>query len=370
METFSKQSTTAIKGDDNVITKTTTTKTKTLSNVFDQHKIKSKSRDTIVSNKKAIKKSPLSNMKTESFHFTPSQLRRLGRGRLLSEIEENESINDASEEFPKLESFLQSVWSGQRLGLLGIAKIASQILEKATLMRKELLQENNFLENENIDSKPSQIPSLYAFLSESTDPSSTSSHVSSEISNDSIRTSILSALISATEKRIAYLESAPSSATGSVIVGGLEQYAIQTFGLWSVDAVRPTICFISRRNKRFILNERELISSTMSWGMKMFIESGGIDFLIAPLEDMPLYEQLQLLRRTTILTGMHGSGLINSVFMHPGTNLLQLLPPKLKDGDRFFSGPASSAKVSYSEIEGEERNSRRHCMYLPILLLL
>ena len=75
---------------------------------------------------------------------------------------------------------------------------------------------------------------------------------------------------------------------------------------------RIKIGLISRRSKRFILNEYELVAA---------VEAMGYICVLLPLEAMTLYEQLKELRSVDVLMGIHGSALDNSVFLHPGKTL-------------------------------------------------
>lgn len=72
---------------------------------------------------------------------------------------------------------------------------------------------------------------------------------------------------------------------------------------------RVKIGIISRRVKRFILNEYELVAA---------VERMGYECVLLPLEKMTLYEQMKELRSLDVLIGIHGSALDNSVFLHPG----------------------------------------------------
>jgi Glycosyltransferase 61 len=69
------------------------------------------------------------------------------------------------------------------------------------------------------------------------------------------------------------------------------------------------IGLISRRSKRFILNEYELVAA---------VEAMGYVCVLLPLESMTLFEQMKELRSVDVLIGIHGSALDNSVFLHPG----------------------------------------------------
>ena len=131
--------------------------------------------------------------------------------------------------------------------------------------------------------------------------------------------------------------------------GSLPLFLIHIAGLWDVQPTRPHVTIISRRNKRLILNEPELVRVITSLPAALDPLDGGrgIEVELASLETMPLYEQLRLFRRTTVLVGIHGSGLINSVFMHRGAALVQLMPYHVNSGATFFSGPAEMSGVKY-----------------------
>jgi hypothetical protein len=125
-------------------------------------------------------------------------------------------------------------------------------------------------------------------------------------------------------------------------------FLIQVLGLWDVVPAVPHVTLLSRRNKRLILNEPELVAAVAD-GLGGAAPPGSVAVELASLETMTLYEQLALFRRTTLLAGIHGSGLINSIFMHPGTALVQLMPFNVQSGASFFAGPASATGVAYFE---------------------
>lgn len=99
--------------------------------------------------------------------------------------------------------------------------------------------------------------------------------------------------------------------------GTMPDFLIAVMGLWDVRPSVPHVALLSRRNKRLILNEPELVAEVLKLGGS----AGGtpVAVEIASLETMTLYEQIYLFRRTSVLAGIHGSGLINSIFMHQGT---------------------------------------------------
>jgi hypothetical protein len=83
---------------------------------------------------------------------------------------------------------------------------------------------------------------------------------------------------------------------------------------------RVRIGLLSRRRKRFILNEHELVETVLSMGY---------DVQVLPMEEMTLYEQIKALRSCTVLVGIHGSGLNNAILLPKDAVLVQLLPYKL-----------------------------------------
>lgn len=112
------------------------------------------------------------------------------------------------------------------------------------------------------------------------------------------------------------------------------------------DNEKPLVTFISRKNKRFIFNEADLIRIALGFGARV---------AVIALESTPLYEQLTILRRTSILVGMHGSGLINSPIMRPGGVVLQLIPYGVRGASGFFQPTATSSGMEYNEIGQSDR---------------
>jgi hypothetical protein len=123
--------------------------------------------------------------------------------------------------------------------------------------------------------------------------------------------------------------------------GGDDNLLVNTLQLASIEPPKTAvkIGIISRRIKRFILNEYELFNQVVDMGYEC---------VLLPLESMTLYEQIRELRSLDVLIGMHGSGLDNSVFLHPGSVLVQLLPYSVEYRCTFESS-AVGAKVKYME---------------------
>lgn len=108
------------------------------------------------------------------------------------------------------------------------------------------------------------------------------------------------------------------------------------------DPRSPVITLVSRRNKRLILNEDEVIAA-----LKAAFPHARV--VLAVLEDLNLYAQLLLFRRTSVLIAVHGSGLINTVHMLPDTAVIQIVPFGLQGAASFFEPPARAAGVRYLE---------------------
>ena len=168
------------------------------------------------------------------------------------------------------------------------------------------------------------------------------------------------------------------------------QFMLYQLGLWDVRArheevrggrlCRPLVLLISRKEKRFIINEAEVVAGLQAlraasvWpsaeprigcsalaGSASELEARAdgpraVDVEVATLEDMPLFEQMAALRRASVLIGVHGSALINAMHMHAGTALVQIVPQGVSTGASFFAPACAAAGVSYLEMTVGERN--------------
>lgn len=81
----------------------------------------------------------------------------------------------------------------------------------------------------------------------------------------------------------------------------------------------------------------------------------GYECELLPLETMTLYEQMRALRSLDVLVGIHGSALDNSVFLHPGSVMLQLLPYKVEHRVTFRQS-AEAAGMRYMEWQLQDRS--------------
>lgn len=131
--------------------------------------------------------------------------------------------------------------------------------------------------------------------------------------------------------------------------GRFTEYLLQSMLLHSEGPSRnapPLVTFISRRNKRFLFNEPDFVRVALALGAEV---------RVVALETTPLYEQMKLLRRTVVLVGMHGSGLINTQVMRSHTSVIQLVPWGVKGAAGFFQGTANGNGVSYHEVRQTDR---------------
>jgi capsular polysaccharide biosynthesis protein len=73
-------------------------------------------------------------------------------------------------------------------------------------------------------------------------------------------------------------------------------------GLHDTELDPIIITFISRRKKRRIINEREVVEALEEkWKPHVSVQW-------VNLEDFTFHEQLHLIRRSSVLIGMHGAG--------------------------------------------------------------
>ena len=118
---------------------------------------------------------------------------------------------------------------------------------------------------------------------------------------------------------------------------------------WEEDATkdeRPLVVLVSRLNKRLIFNEPEIVRVALALGA---------DVRIAALETLSVCAQVRLFARASVLVGMHGSALINTFFMRPGSALLQIVPHRVDGASTFFEGPALAHGVRYYEMAVDDR---------------
>jgi hypothetical protein len=107
------------------------------------------------------------------------------------------------------------------------------------------------------------------------------------------------------------------------------------------------VCLISRRKKRFVLNEFELCEAAAR---------AGYVCRLLPLEDMTIYEQIKELNDCDVLVGIHGSGLDNSVFMRAEQTVLVQLMPYRNNFRASFPASTRISGVMYKEWHNNHEN--------------
>jgi len=129
----------------------------------------------------------------------------------------------------------------------------------------------------------------------------------------------------------------------------LERWVVAAAGAAGVRPVGHHITVIRRTSKRFIFNEPAVVNTLVNAAKQHCASGETVQVTVARLEEMSLAAQMALFRETTLLVGMHGSGLVNGMFLHAGAGVVQLVPTKLEGADQFFEGPAVTAGAAYAE---------------------
>jgi hypothetical protein len=111
-----------------------------------------------------------------------------------------------------------------------------------------------------------------------------------------------------------------------------------------------TVGFVSRMDKRIVLNEPALARS---------LSALSLSSLRIHYEGLPVHLQLAATRASDLLVGIHGSGLLNTLFMRRGntTAEVQIVPPGLWTDERFvtcYKRTASQVQVQYHQLDLRE----------------
>ena len=135
-------------------------------------------------------------------------------------------------------------------------------------------------------------------------------------------------------------QSAAKYLKGLLIGSEVEQSKLLVESLPPLATKKVVVCLISRRRKRFILNEYELCARAARLGYVC---------KLLPFELMTLFEQVKNLHVCDILVGVHGSGLDNSVFMRADQTVLVQIMPFRNEFRASFANSASLSRVFYQE---------------------
>ncbi|KAF4509397.1 hypothetical protein G6O67_003573 [Ophiocordyceps sinensis] len=87
----------------------------------------------------------------------------------------------------------------------------------------------------------------------------------------------------------------------------------------SRDADQVTVTFIHRTNTRKLIDEAEHIGALASAIPHMKLNV--VDFAA-----LPLTGQIDIIRGTDVLVGVHGAGLTHLMFLRPGSTVIEILP--------------------------------------------
>ncbi|KNC48360.1 uncharacterized protein AMSG_04809 [Thecamonas trahens ATCC 50062] len=124
-----------------------------------------------------------------------------------------------------------------------------------------------------------------------------------------------------------------------------------------VEPERARLGIITRTNKRFLLNDRELALAARN--------QLGVEVALLRLEDMTLYEQISEMRSITALVAIHGSGLVNAQFLATEAAAVQIWPHGLPTGDRYFGSFFAQSQSSLSEwVHPDRKTSHLHWHFL------
>ncbi|CAM9269498.1 unnamed protein product [Phaeothamnion confervicola] len=143
----------------------------------------------------------------------------------------------------------------------------------------------------------------------------------------------------------------PMLCRNSVLWDDYRRHVLQAFGLWEVPppAVPKVVLIVRRRTPaknvgRVLKNEVELAAVVR--------EGNLIDFEVVDLAQLTFREQLQLLRRTTVLVGVHGAGLMNVLFLAEEAVLVEIHPFYRRD--RHFRLAARLSGKHYLPYRGSD----------------
>lgn len=121
---------------------------------------------------------------------------------------------------------------------------------------------------------------------------------------------------------------------------------------------KPLIGIISRRNRRRIINEDELVKSIRNLGVIHLLK----------LENFSFKQQVETMQKYTVLIGMNGAGLMNGIYLPPHGVSIQLIPYKSPLNHKMYGeilfarGPylswENTRKMHHHPVEGDSGNNR------------
>lgn len=125
---------------------------------------------------------------------------------------------------------------------------------------------------------------------------------------------------------------------------------------------RVRVAFVDRcPSSRCIVNHADVVQSLLSsavgseidftWPLGLGLEGPVNGNGSLHMEELSFAEQVALMRNADVFVGVHGSGLVNSVFMEAGGVLMELRPPGVVEW--MFSAAAISSGQQYIPVDVE-----------------
>ncbi|OAX78660.1 hypothetical protein ACJ72_07031 [Emergomyces africanus] len=113
---------------------------------------------------------------------------------------------------------------------------------------------------------------------------------------------------------------------------------------------RPLVLtFIDRKETRRLINQERYIE-------RLKANFPSLDVNLVDMAVLPFSEQIQLVRRSDILAGVHGAGLTHGIFLPPRSTIAEILPPTLKHkgfrnlagmmGHKYFSSHGTEHQIN------------------------
>jgi len=108
------------------------------------------------------------------------------------------------------------------------------------------------------------------------------------------------------------------------IVKHYSKHILEKNNLYELISDNITITYISREDRRRILNEQKLINELQNNYPELEIK-------MVQFSNMSIFKQMETIRNTTILVGMHGAGLLNLMFLNRESIVVELFGYKMEN---------------------------------------
>jgi len=145
----------------------------------------------------------------------------------------------------------------------------------------------------------------------------------------------------------------------SVLLESFKTHVLERFGLQDdLRSMHPTITIISRRDyegrnvARKWQNEKEAMEEVQATWPEMIIQS--IDFT-----KIDVKQQIEHMRKSNVVIGMHGAGMVNVLWLPPGALVIEIFPVKKKRWG--YRNICYYTNCRYEEYrEGEDLTRKQH----------